>query len=41
MAAGDLLDELGVPSRIARASQAWLEQLMTEANRDPATGNRG
>jgi 3-hydroxyisobutyrate dehydrogenase-like beta-hydroxyacid dehydrogenase len=29
MAAGDLLDELGVPSRIARASQAWLEQLMT------------
>jgi 3-hydroxyisobutyrate dehydrogenase-like beta-hydroxyacid dehydrogenase len=29
-AAGDLLDDLGVPPRIARASQAWLEQLMTE-----------
>jgi 3-hydroxyisobutyrate dehydrogenase-like beta-hydroxyacid dehydrogenase len=29
-AAGDLLDDLGVPSRIARASQAWLEQLMAE-----------
>lgn len=29
-AAGDLLDDLGVPSRIARASQAWLEQLMNE-----------
>jgi 3-hydroxyisobutyrate dehydrogenase-like beta-hydroxyacid dehydrogenase len=34
MAAGDLLDELGVPSRIARASQGWLEQLMTEATTD-------
>jgi 3-hydroxyisobutyrate dehydrogenase-like beta-hydroxyacid dehydrogenase len=29
-AAGDLLDDLGVPARIARASQAWLEQLATE-----------
>jgi len=29
-AACDLLDDLGVPARIARASQAWLEQLMTE-----------
>jgi 3-hydroxyisobutyrate dehydrogenase-like beta-hydroxyacid dehydrogenase len=29
-AAGDLLDDLGVPPRIARASQAWLEQLMAE-----------
>lgn len=29
-AAGDLLDDLGVPARIARASQAWLEQLMNE-----------
>src|SRR5215469_17548261 len=29
-AAGDLLDDLGVPSRIARASQAWLEQLLAE-----------
>ncbi|HUB40163.1 MAG TPA: DUF1932 domain-containing protein [Streptosporangiaceae bacterium] len=36
-AAGDLLDELGVPPRVARASQAWLEQLMTEADRDQAT----
>ncbi len=32
-AAADLLAELGVPSRIARASQGWLEQLMTEAER--------
>jgi 3-hydroxyisobutyrate dehydrogenase-like beta-hydroxyacid dehydrogenase len=31
--AGDLLDELGVPSRVARASQGWLAQLMTEADR--------
>jgi hypothetical protein len=31
-AAGDLLDELGVPSRVARASQDWLEQLVTEAD---------
>jgi 3-hydroxyisobutyrate dehydrogenase-like beta-hydroxyacid dehydrogenase len=29
-AAGDLLDDLGVPPRIARASQAWLEELMKE-----------
>jgi 3-hydroxyisobutyrate dehydrogenase-like beta-hydroxyacid dehydrogenase len=29
-AAADLLDDLGVPPRVARASQAWLEQLMTE-----------
>jgi 3-hydroxyisobutyrate dehydrogenase-like beta-hydroxyacid dehydrogenase len=26
-AAGDLLDELGVPPRVARASQQWLEEL--------------
>ncbi len=32
MAAGDLLDELGVPPRIARASQGWLQQLTTEAS---------
>jgi Domain of unknown function (DUF1932) len=30
-AAGDLLDELGVPARITRASQGWLEQLTTES----------
>jgi len=29
-AAGDLLDDLGVPAHIARASKSWLEQLMTE-----------
>ena len=29
-AASDLLDELGVPARVARASQAWLGQLATE-----------
>ena len=29
-AAADLLDDLGVPPRVARASQSWLEQLMTE-----------
>jgi len=40
-AAGDLLDELGVPSRVARASQAWLEQLMTEADPEQTTGSRG
>jgi 3-hydroxyisobutyrate dehydrogenase-like beta-hydroxyacid dehydrogenase len=34
-AASDLLEELGVPSRIARASHGWLEQLMTEADRQP------
>jgi 3-hydroxyisobutyrate dehydrogenase-like beta-hydroxyacid dehydrogenase len=33
MAAGDLLEELGVPPRVARASQGWLEQLVTEADR--------
>jgi hypothetical protein len=32
IAAGDLLDELGVPSRVTRASQGWLEQLMTETD---------
>jgi 3-hydroxyisobutyrate dehydrogenase-like beta-hydroxyacid dehydrogenase len=32
MAAGDLLDDLGVPSRVARASQGWLEQLVTETD---------
>ncbi len=41
MAAGNLLDELGVPARVTRASQGWLEQLMTEAaagfSRDLAT----
>jgi 3-hydroxyisobutyrate dehydrogenase-like beta-hydroxyacid dehydrogenase len=40
MAAGDLLDELGVPSRVARASQAWLEQLMTEAGGEERVGNQ-
>ena len=30
-AAADLLDELAVPPRIARASQGWLEQLAAEA----------
>jgi 3-hydroxyisobutyrate dehydrogenase-like beta-hydroxyacid dehydrogenase len=35
MAAGDLLDELGVPPRVARASQAWLEQLTAEADPPP------
>jgi 3-hydroxyisobutyrate dehydrogenase-like beta-hydroxyacid dehydrogenase len=35
-AAGDLLDDLGVPSRIARASRAWLEQLMAEQDGMPA-----
>ncbi len=34
MAAGDLLDELGVPSRVTRASQGWLEQLMAEADEE-------
>jgi 3-hydroxyisobutyrate dehydrogenase-like beta-hydroxyacid dehydrogenase len=29
-AAGDLLDDLGVPPRVARASQAWLAQLLAE-----------
>jgi 3-hydroxyisobutyrate dehydrogenase-like beta-hydroxyacid dehydrogenase len=40
-AAGDMLDDLGVPARIARASQAWLEQLMTEQQIEgpqPASG---
>jgi len=37
-AAGDLLNELGVPPRIARASQAWLEQLVSEqVSRNSAT----
>jgi 3-hydroxyisobutyrate dehydrogenase-like beta-hydroxyacid dehydrogenase len=35
MAAGDLLDELGVPPRVARASQEWLAQLMTEGDTQP------
>ena len=30
MAAGDLLDELGIPPRVARASQDWLAQLLAE-----------
>ena len=29
-AASAMLDELGVPSRVARASQQWLEQLWAE-----------
>jgi hypothetical protein len=29
-AAATLLDELGVPARVARASQQWLEQLVDE-----------
>jgi 3-hydroxyisobutyrate dehydrogenase-like beta-hydroxyacid dehydrogenase len=33
-AAGDLLDDLGVPPRVARASQAWLEQLVAEQHED-------
>jgi 3-hydroxyisobutyrate dehydrogenase-like beta-hydroxyacid dehydrogenase len=40
MAASDLLDELGVPPRIARASQTWLEQLMTEADLGEQTSNQ-
>jgi 3-hydroxyisobutyrate dehydrogenase-like beta-hydroxyacid dehydrogenase len=38
-AAGDLLDDLGVPPRIARASQDWLEQLKSEQlmAREPGT----
>jgi 3-hydroxyisobutyrate dehydrogenase-like beta-hydroxyacid dehydrogenase len=35
MAAGDLLDELGVPQRVARASQDWLAQLLAEAGAEP------
>jgi 3-hydroxyisobutyrate dehydrogenase-like beta-hydroxyacid dehydrogenase len=38
-AAADLLDDLGVPPRIARASQAWLEQLMTEQDRLASGGD--
>ncbi|HUD80132.1 MAG TPA: DUF1932 domain-containing protein [Streptosporangiaceae bacterium] len=34
MAASALLDELGVPARVARASQDWLTQLMAETERD-------
>jgi 3-hydroxyisobutyrate dehydrogenase-like beta-hydroxyacid dehydrogenase len=43
MAAGDLLDELGVPSRIARASQEWLEQLTAESDSRllPRSGRTG
>ncbi|HEY3955467.1 MAG TPA: DUF1932 domain-containing protein [Streptosporangiaceae bacterium] len=41
-AAADLLDELGVPARVARASQHWLEQLLAEAADGPGTEeNRG
>jgi 3-hydroxyisobutyrate dehydrogenase-like beta-hydroxyacid dehydrogenase len=40
-AAGDLLDDLGVPPRIARASQAWLEQLMNEELGKPSAGKSG
>ncbi|HTZ94706.1 MAG TPA: DUF1932 domain-containing protein [Streptosporangiaceae bacterium] len=39
MAAGDLLDELGVPPRVARASAAWLAQLMTEADCEEPPGD--
>lgn len=34
-AAADLLGELGVPSRVARASQQWLEQLLAETAAEP------
>jgi 3-hydroxyisobutyrate dehydrogenase-like beta-hydroxyacid dehydrogenase len=34
-AAGDLLDELGVPARVTRASQEWLEQLIPESGPGP------
>jgi hypothetical protein len=29
-AASEMLDELGVPPRVARASQHWLEELATD-----------
>jgi hypothetical protein len=29
-AAAELLDELGVPARVARASEQWLRDLMAE-----------
>jgi len=34
-AAGDLLDELGVPARVTRASREWLEQLIPESGPGP------
>jgi 3-hydroxyisobutyrate dehydrogenase-like beta-hydroxyacid dehydrogenase len=34
-AAGDLLDELGVPARVTRASQEWLAQLILESGQEP------
>jgi 3-hydroxyisobutyrate dehydrogenase-like beta-hydroxyacid dehydrogenase len=48
-AASDLLDDLGIPARVAQASQAWLEQLLAEqlpaeqlpAEHLPATGGPG
>jgi 3-hydroxyisobutyrate dehydrogenase-like beta-hydroxyacid dehydrogenase len=41
-AAAGLLGELGVPARVARASQHWLEQLLAEAADGPeAEENRG
>jgi Domain of unknown function (DUF1932) len=45
-AAADLLGELGVPARVARASQQWLEQLLAEAAEPEAAepgpaGSRG
>jgi 3-hydroxyisobutyrate dehydrogenase-like beta-hydroxyacid dehydrogenase len=36
MAAAELLDDLGVPARVARASQHWLEQLAAECGADAA-----
>jgi hypothetical protein len=30
VAASEMLDELGVTPRVARASQQWLEQLLAE-----------
>jgi 3-hydroxyisobutyrate dehydrogenase-like beta-hydroxyacid dehydrogenase len=39
-AAADLLAELGVPARISRASEGWLEQLMAEASGPPRSGRQ-
>ncbi|HUA42996.1 MAG TPA: DUF1932 domain-containing protein [Streptosporangiaceae bacterium] len=39
-AAGDLLDELGVPPRVTRASQGWLEQLVAESGQALGDGPR-
>ena len=40
-AAAELLDELGVPSRVARASQHWLEQLLAETAGTERQDSRG